>query len=216
MFFLLALGNSSREASSRQSRAHGWLASGRWCFKTQSIFTWCSFIYKLSRSWQAKFKTQTWRKRRGERDPQNSAHPLRKIVALPFSFFSLLPPEWLWFACLKSGRLWTVSHSSKSVKQNVEQKGMVWPNPLTRKKKETTALTVLKSDEFFLHNIDCGHDNLSYYISERSEITLTLHCSAKRWVIKCWSYPSICFFSHNFRFLHNRIKTRMEVHFYII
>lgn len=49
-----------------------------------------------------------------------------------------------------------------------------------RNNKETTALTVLKSDEFFLHNIDCGHDNLSYYISERSEITLTLHCSAKR------------------------------------
>ena len=65
----------------------------------------------------------------------------------------------------------------------MEQKGMVWLSPLTRKNKETTALTVLKSDEFFLHNIDRGHDNLSYYISERSEITLTLHCSAKRSVI---------------------------------
>ena len=43
-----------------------------------------------------------------------------------------------------------------------------------------TALTVFKSDEFFLHNIDRGHDNLSYYISGHSEITLTLHCSAKR------------------------------------
>ena len=58
---------------------------------------------------------------------------------------------------------------------------MVRPSPLTRNNKETTALTVLKSDEFFLHNYsDRGHDNLSYYISERSEITLTLHCSAKR------------------------------------
>ena len=131
-------------------------------------------------------------------------------------FFSSLLPEWLWSVCLNSGRLWTVSHSSKSVKQNMEQKGMVFPSPLTRKNKETTALTVLKSDEFFLHNIDRGHDNLSYYISERSEITLPLHCSAKRWVINCCLYPSICFFSHNFQFLHNRIKTRMEVHFYII
>lgn len=147
-------------------------------------FSWCSFIYKLPRSWQAKFKTQTWRKWRGERDPQNSAHPLRKIVALPFVFFFLsLLPEWLWSVCLKSGRLWAVSHSSKSVKQNMEQKGMVWLSPLTRKNKETTAITVLKSEEFFLHNVDRGHDNLSYYISERSEITLTLHCSAKRWVI---------------------------------
>lgn len=57
---------------------------------------------------------------------------------------------------------------------------MVRPSPLTRNNKETTALTVLKSDEFFLHNSDRGHDNLPYYISERSEITLTLHCSAKR------------------------------------
>ena len=173
-------------------------------------FSWWSFIYKLPRSWQAKFKTQTWRKRRGERDPQNSAHPLCKIVAFPLSFFSSLLPEWLWSVFLKSGRLWTVSHSSKSVKQNI------WPSPQSRKNKETTALTVLKSDEFFPHNINRGHDNLSYYISERFEITLTLHCSAKRWVIKCSSYTSICFFSHNFQFLHNRIKTRMEVHFYII
>ena len=122
----------------------------------------------------------------------------------------------LGFKGLKSGRLWTVSHSSKSVRQNMEQKGMVWLSPLTRNHKETTALTVLNSDEFFLHNIDRGHDNLSYYISKHSGITLTLHCLAKRWVIKCCSYPSICFFSHNFQFLHNRIKTRMEVHFYII
>lgn len=130
--------------------------------------------------------------------------------------FSSLLPEWLWSVCLKSGRLWTVSRSSKSVKKNMEQKGMVWLSPLTRKNKETTSLTVLKTDEFFLHNIDRGHDNLSYYISEHSEITLTLHCSAKHWVINCCLYPSICFFSHNFQFLHNRIKTRMEVHFYII
>ena len=27
------------------------------------------------------------KKTKGERDPQDSAHPLRKIVALPFSFF---------------------------------------------------------------------------------------------------------------------------------
>ena len=32
---------------------------------------------------------------------------------------------------------------------NIEQKGMVWLSPLTRKRKETTALAVLKSDEFF-------------------------------------------------------------------
>ena len=62
----------------------------------------------------------------------------------------------------------------------MEQKGMVRPSPLTRNNKETTALTVLKSEEFFPHNIDRGHDNLSYYISEHSEITLTLHCLAKR------------------------------------
>ena len=99
VFFLLALGNSSREASSRQSRAHGWLASGKWCFKTRWIFSWCSFIYKLSRSWQAKFKTETWRKRRGERDPQNSTHPLRKIVALPFVVF-FVTSAWVTVVCL--------------------------------------------------------------------------------------------------------------------
>lgn len=59
-------------------------------------------------------------------------------------------------------------------------KGNGVTDPLTRKNKETTALTVLKSVEFFLHNIDRGHDNLSHYISEYFEITLTLHCSSKR------------------------------------
>ena len=106
-----------------------------------------------------------------------------KLLLCPLCFFFLsLLPEWLWSVCLKSGRLWTVSHSSKSVKQNMEQKGMVWLSPLTRKNKETTALT-LKEWGIFFHNIHRRHDNLSYYMSERSEITLTLHCSAKRWVI---------------------------------
>ena len=149
-------------------------------------------------------KTKGWK-----RPPELCSSFVQNCCFPPF-FFSSLLPEWLWSVFLKSGRLWTVSHSSKSVKQNI------WPSPQSRKNKETTALTVLKSDEFFLHNIDRGHDNLSYYISERSEITLTLHCSAKRWIIKCCSCPSICFFPHNFQFLHNRIKTRMEVHFYII
>ena len=167
-------------------------------------------LYKTEWSWELR----TWSHKMNVIDNStNSPHCFYwKRIGITMRIWILM----LGFKGLKSGRLWTVSHSLKCVRQNMEQKGMVWPSPLTRKNKETTALTVLKSEEFFLHNIDRGHDNLSYYISERSEITLTLHCSAKRWIIKCCLCRSIYFFSHNFQFLHNRIKTRMEVHFYII
>lgn len=210
MFFLLALGNISREASSRQSRAHSWLASGKWCFKTQWIFLGGHLFTSFQGLDKPSSKLRLEENKGVKETPRTLLILCAKLLLSPLCFFSSLLPEWLWSVFLKSGRLWTVSHSSKSVKQNI------WPSPQSRKNKETTALTVLKSDEFFLHNIDRGHDNLSYYISERSEITLTLHCSAKRWIIKCCSCPSICFFPHNFQFLHNRIKTRMEVHFYII
>ena len=171
MFFLLALGNSSREASSRQSRAHGWLASGKWCFRTQWIF----LGVHLFTSFQGLDKPSSKLKHEENEGVKETPRILlilcAKLLLCPLCFFFLsLLPEWLWSVCLKSGRLWTVSHSSKSVKQNMEQKGMVWLSPLTRKNKETTALT-LKEWGIFFHNIHRRHDNLSYYMSERSEIT---------------------------------------------
>ena len=152
-------------------------------------------------------QVQNWdmKKMKGWKRPPELCSSFAQNCCFPLCVFFFITSAWVTLVCLL--KEWQTMNSLPfkvcQAKHGAKGNGV-------------TALTVFKSDEFFLHNIDRGHDNLSYYISGHSEITLTLHCSAKRWVIKCCSYPSNCFFSHNFQFLHNRIKTRMEVHFYII